>query len=145
MNRQTDGTDTTENITNCYVILILSHFILLGGGVGRTWWRRPTLSSQTSRASSRTSRASFSVITLSSRREPSGGGLPGLLEQRVLRDSNYTRRPDVLFNKYPFHNGTRLAKIYVRENMHPPSWKTYTEHWLTHSTFSYFCLDFLSN
>ena len=51
-----------------------------------------------------------------------------LLEQRVVRDSNYTRRPDVLFNKYPFRNGTRLAKIYVRENMHPPSWKTYTKH-----------------
>ena len=44
-----------------------------------------------------------------------------LLEQRVLHESNYTRRPDILFNRFPFWNGTRLWNIYVRENMHPLS------------------------
>ena len=51
-----------------------------------------------------------------------------LLEQRVLHTSNYTEHPDILYNKYPFNNNTRLWRDYRRINLYQEHWIGYTNH-----------------
>ena len=51
-----------------------------------------------------------------------------LLEQRVLHTSNYTKHPDILYNKHPFINNTRLWRDYRRINLYPEHWIGYTNH-----------------